>query len=170
MRTVLTAERLWDGSSLIDHPVVTIEDGLIDDVSDLGDLVNAHEGVHLGHEFGKFVAKTLREAAGNDDGLATPAGIAQFDRFEDGVHAFFLRGINERTGVHDDGIGLRGVIGDFDAAFHERAEHDLGIHEIFGAAERNQADAQRTGWTFFRFFFFNHEASEYLRNGSEAIL
>jgi N-acetylglucosamine-6-phosphate deacetylase len=29
MRTVLTAERLWDGTSLIDHPVVTIEDGLI---------------------------------------------------------------------------------------------------------------------------------------------
>jgi N-acetylglucosamine-6-phosphate deacetylase len=29
MRTVLTAERLWNGSSLLDHPVVVLEDGRI---------------------------------------------------------------------------------------------------------------------------------------------
>jgi len=29
MRTVLTAGRLWDGNSLLDHPIVVIEDGLI---------------------------------------------------------------------------------------------------------------------------------------------
>jgi N-acetylglucosamine-6-phosphate deacetylase len=29
MRTVLTAEKLWDGTSLLDHPVVVVEDGQI---------------------------------------------------------------------------------------------------------------------------------------------
>jgi N-acetylglucosamine-6-phosphate deacetylase len=33
MRTVITAERLWDGKSLIDHPRVTIEDGRIAAIS-----------------------------------------------------------------------------------------------------------------------------------------
>ncbi len=33
MRTVLTAERLWDGTSLIDLPVVVIEDGQIASIS-----------------------------------------------------------------------------------------------------------------------------------------
>ena len=43
--------------------------------------------------------------------------FAQLGGFENGVHAFLLRGVNERAGVDDDGVGLRGVIGDFDAAF-----------------------------------------------------
>jgi|CZKF01.1.fsa_nt_gi N-acetylglucosamine-6-phosphate deacetylase len=33
MRTVLTAERLWDGAGLLDHPVVEVEDGRIASVS-----------------------------------------------------------------------------------------------------------------------------------------
>jgi N-acetylglucosamine-6-phosphate deacetylase len=33
MRIVLTAERLWDGTSLLDQPVVVIEDGLIATIS-----------------------------------------------------------------------------------------------------------------------------------------
>lgn len=33
MRTVLTAERLWDGSRLLDSPLVSIEDGLIESIS-----------------------------------------------------------------------------------------------------------------------------------------
>ena len=37
MRTVLTAERLWDGTSLLDHPVVLIEDGRIAAISTRAD-------------------------------------------------------------------------------------------------------------------------------------
>jgi len=33
MRTVLTAERLWDGTRLLDHPIVVIEDTLIASIS-----------------------------------------------------------------------------------------------------------------------------------------
>ncbi len=126
-----------------------IDDGLLDDVSNLRDLINAHERIHFGHEFGQFVAKSLRQTAGNDDGLAALVCIAQFDGFKDGVHAFLLRGVNEGAGVDDDGIGLRGVVGDLDAVFQQRAEHDFGVHQIFGAAERNETDAQRLGTGIF---------------------
>ncbi len=57
---------------------------------------------------------------------------------------------------------LRGVVGDFDAAFQERAEHDLGVHQIFGAAERNQADAQRLGTGI----FLRHSKNQLTRNGA----
>ena len=114
---------------------------LLDDVGDLGDLVNAHEGVHFGKELGQFVAKTLRQAAGDDQALAAVLRLAHFGGFEDGVHAFLLRGVNERAGVDDDDIGLRGVIGDLDAVLQQRAEHDLGVHQVLGAAEGDQADA-----------------------------
>ena len=119
------------------------------DVADLRHLVNAHERVHFRHELGQFIAEPLRQAAGNDDGLAALVRIAQFDGFENRVHAFLLRRVNEGTGVDDDGVGLRGVIGDLDAALEQRAEHDFGVHQIFGAAERNQADAQRLGTGIF---------------------
>jgi hypothetical protein len=33
MRTLLTAEKLWNGTGLLDHPVVEIEDGLIASIS-----------------------------------------------------------------------------------------------------------------------------------------
>ena len=140
---------------------------LAHDVADLRDLVNAHERVHLGHELGQFVAETLRQAAGNDDGLAALVGVAQFDGFEDGVHALLLRGINEGAGVDDDGVGLRGVIGDLDAALEQRAEHDLGVHEIFGAAERNHADAQRR---LFIGIFLRHSRRRLAEFYCEAIL
>jgi len=32
MRTVLTAENLWNGTSLIEHPVVVIEDGRVESI------------------------------------------------------------------------------------------------------------------------------------------
>ena len=125
------------------HPFCAPRHRLPDDVRHLRDLVNAHERVHFGQQFRQFVAEPLRQAAGNDEALAAIFRGADLGGFEDGVHALLLRGVNERAGVDDDGVGLRGVVGDFHAVLEQRAEHDFGVHQIFGAAERNQADAQR---------------------------
>ena len=133
---------------------------LVHDVADLRDLVNAHESVHFGHQFWQFVAEPLGQAAGNDDGLAAIGRVAQLNGFENGIHALLLRGVNKGAGVDDDGVGLRGVIGDLDAAFEERAEHDFGVHEIFGAAERNQADPQR-------FFAARSQENQTTQSGGE---
>ena len=141
--------------------------GALDDFADLRDLVNAHERVHFRQQFRQLVAETLRQAAGNNQALAAIFGGADFGGFENRVHAFFLRGINERAGVDDERVGLLGVVRDFDAAFEQRAEHDFGVHEIFRAAERNQADAQRT---FVRFFSFGHGRKILAEIWREAIL
>ena len=116
---------------------------LIHDVADLRDLIDAHEGVHLGQQLRKFVAEALRQTAGDDERLAALLRVAEFSGFENRVHALLLRGVDERAGVDDDGVGGGGVIGDLDAVAQERAEHDLGIDEIFRAAERDHAHAQR---------------------------
>jgi N-acetylglucosamine-6-phosphate deacetylase len=36
MQTVVTAERLWDGTSLHQHPLILIEDGKIDSIATCG--------------------------------------------------------------------------------------------------------------------------------------
>ena len=131
--------------STLDHARRPPRHRLFDDVRNLRDLVNTHERIHFGQEFGQFVAETLRQAARNNQALAVIGHFPDLGRFENRVHAFFLCGVNERAGVDDDRVGLRGVIGDFHAAFQERTEHDFGVHKILGAAERNQPDAQ---WAF----------------------
>ena len=123
---------------------LSVREGLFDDVGDLRDLIDAHEGVHFRHEFWQFIAKPLRKAARNNNRLAAIFRLPKLNGFKNRVHAFFLGRIDEGTGVDDDGIGLSGVVGDFNAGFKQGTEHDFGIHQIFGAAQRNQPDAQRS--------------------------
>ena len=59
---------------------------------------------------------------------------------ENRLDGFLLRGIDERAGVDDEHVGLAGIRGDLHAAPGGVAEHDLGIDEILGAAERDHAD------------------------------
>ena len=117
---------------------------MLHDVRYLRHLIDAHERVHLRHERGQVVAKALREAAGDDERLAAVTRLADLRGFEDGIHAFLLRGVDERAGVDDDGVRLGGVIDDFDAGFQQRAEHDFGVHQVLGAAEGDESDAERT--------------------------
>src|SRR5205823_3304441 len=81
--------------------------------------------------------------------------------FEDRIDTFFLGRIDERAGVDDYNIRAGGVVGDLDAALHERAEHDFGIDEILGAAEGNKPHAHRL------FLGFRHRADN-LRDAAKA--
>ena len=69
-------------------------------------------------------------------------------RFEDGVDRFLLRGIDKRAGVDDEHVGLIRVRGNRHAVLEHAAEHDLGIDQIFCAAEADHADLRRrdNGW------------------------
>ena len=132
----------FPGSWRVEDLLGAAGDGLLDDLADLRDLVDAHEGVDLGDEPGQIIAEALRKTARDDEGLASVAGFADFVGIEDSVDALLLRGVDERTGVDDDRVRLGGVVGDLDAALEERAEHDLGVDKVLGAAEGDQADPE----------------------------
>ena len=85
MRTVLTAERLWDGSRLLDSPVVVIEDGRIVSVSTRaegelprGARVLDFPGATLGPA---FFDVHIHGAKGHDVMEATPAALDAMGSF-----------------------------------------------------------------------------------------
>lgn len=94
MRTILTAEKLWDGSHLLHHPTVVIEDGKIvsidkRDTQNAGDTSEAGEPHDLSH-MRHFPAATLAPAffdahihgaAGHDVMEATPEALRSIGLF-----------------------------------------------------------------------------------------
>jgi N-acetylglucosamine-6-phosphate deacetylase len=87
MRTVLTAKRLWNGTSLLDHPVILIEHGRIASIDSRvaseqpiagGDLVfNYHEATLAP----AFFDVHIHGAAGHDVMEATPEALKTIGRF-----------------------------------------------------------------------------------------
>lgn len=89
MRIVLTAERLWDGTRLLDHPIVEIEDGRIAAISTraAGDLPSEAPGNIRHLDFPgatlspAFFDVHFHGAKGHDVMEATPAALAAIGRF-----------------------------------------------------------------------------------------
>jgi N-acetylglucosamine-6-phosphate deacetylase len=85
MRTVLTAERLWDGNGLIDQPMVVIEDGRIASVSSRG--ANEIPGGAVVLDFpGATLAPAffdvhIHGAKGHDAMEATPEALDAMGKF-----------------------------------------------------------------------------------------
>src|ERR1700757_3937551 len=85
MQTVVTAERLWDGTSLHQHPLILIEDGRIDSIatresSELpaGARVLDYPGATLGPS---FFDVHIHGAAGHDVMEATAPALEEIGRF-----------------------------------------------------------------------------------------
>ena len=85
MRTVLTAAHLWDGTNLLDDPVVVVEDGLVSSISYRTASGSLPEG-----EVVSFAGATLAPAffdvhihgcAGHDLMEATPQALSAVGRF-----------------------------------------------------------------------------------------
>ncbi len=85
MRTVITAERLWNGSHLIEHPVVTIDDGHIHSIA-MGRSVVRQEDAQIldfpGATLGPaFFDVHFHGAAGRDVMEATPEALDTICKF-----------------------------------------------------------------------------------------
>src|SRR4051812_43254821 len=85
MQTVVTAERLWDGTSLHHHPLVLIEDGKIESVSSRESAqlptdarVLDFPGATLGPS---FFDVHFHGAAGHDVMEATPQALDTISKF-----------------------------------------------------------------------------------------
>jgi N-acetylglucosamine-6-phosphate deacetylase len=87
MRTVLTAEKLWSGTSLLDHPVVVIEDGRIASIStrSAGELPSATQARVLDYPGSTlapaFLDVHIHGAAGHDVMEATPEALNAIGSF-----------------------------------------------------------------------------------------
>jgi N-acetylglucosamine-6-phosphate deacetylase len=85
MRTVLTAERLWNGTSLLDHPMVVIEEGRVASVStrESGELpAQAHVLNYPGATLAPaFLDVHIHGAAGHDGMEATPQALNAIGNF-----------------------------------------------------------------------------------------
>ena len=128
------------------QPLTAPLEGLADDLADLFNLINAHEGIHFRQQFGQLLPKPLRQAAGHHQALSAIVRVAKFSRLENSIDAFFLRGIDERAGIDDHHVGLGRIVDDLRPALEQRAEHNFGVHQVLGAAEGNQPDAQGVFW------------------------
>ena len=119
------------------------------DFSGLSDLIQADEGIDFILEFfGEFGGKSLREAAAHDEFLSGPfAQSALLVGFQDGFDGFFLGRIDEAAGIDNEDIGFLWVGCDFEALASGISQHDLGIDQIFGAAQADHAHFGRAGKT-----------------------
>jgi N-acetylglucosamine-6-phosphate deacetylase len=95
MRTVLTAEKLWDGTRLLDHPVVTIEGGRILSIASREDGETPAQGMILDYP-GATLAPSFFDvhshgAAGHDVMEATPEALWAIGSFlaSRGTGSFF---------------------------------------------------------------------------------
>ena len=111
---------------------------LLDDAANILHLIEADERIHFPVEFPrKIIAETLAHASGDDEllilaPLFQPLGLMSF---EDGLNALLLRAVYESARIHDQHIGIGGIIGQRHAAGDHITEHDFGIYEVFGAAK-----------------------------------
>ena len=108
------------------------------------ELAGADHGVDFRNVFADFVAIALDEAAGDDELAGAALGFVA-GHFEDGVDRLLLGGVDEGAGVDDEDLGLFGTGGEARAGAVEQAHHDLGIDEVFGAAEGDEAHGRSRG-------------------------
>jgi hypothetical protein len=81
----------------------------------------------------------LHHAAGHHQTLQ-PAGRLELRRIEDRLDRFLAGRIDESARVDDEHVGLGGVLDEYAARAVEMPEHDLGVDEVLGAAEADDAD------------------------------
>ena len=104
------------------------------------ELACAYYCVDFGDVGADLVAIALDQAAGYDETLGAAAvGYFVLDHLEDGVDGFLFGAVDEGAGVDDEDVGVFGAGRELGAAAMEQAHHDLGVDEVFGAAERDEA-------------------------------
>ena len=107
-------------------------------------LAGADDGVDFRNVFLDFVAIALDKAAGDDE-LSGAALSFEAGHFEDGIDGFLLGGVNEGAGVDDEDFGVFRPCGEARAGSVKKAHHDLGVDEVFGAAEGDESHGRGRG-------------------------
>jgi len=130
--TILTARRLYDGSRLIDHPIVVVEDGRIASIA-----TRAKSSVPSGARIVDFPDATLAPsffdihihgAAGHDAMEATPEALAAMGRFLASRGAASFLATTVTAPLDTTLCAVSGLAKLIAAPPAEGAAHPLGIH------------------------------------------
>ncbi len=117
-------------------------------VGDVGIVVEAQDGVRLRERGGQLRAVPLGQAPDGDDGLRRArltVGPLEVGGGQQRVHGVLLGRLDETTGVHDHGLGVRRVLDQQEPAGLQPPGELLGVHLVARTAERHHGDRGRRG-------------------------
>jgi hypothetical protein len=110
---------------------------------DLRHFSRADDGVDLWNLRTQLVAVALGQAPGDDERPAT-AALLVLGQLEDRVDRLLLRFVDERARVDDEDVSVCRVACQLVAGLLREPEHDLGVDEVFRAAERHHSNLHST--------------------------
>ena len=108
----------------------------------LGDpvqLVQTNEGVDLGDLGGELRGVALRHAPRHDQAAQAPAALP-LRHLEDGFDGLAFRVLDETASVNDHDFGVVDVGHNPRTPLNQVTEHDLPVHQVFGAPEPYHSD------------------------------
>lgn len=92
---------------------------------------------------GQVVPVAGRHTAGDDEDGTALIHFGQGSGLEDGIDALLGGRLDERAGVHDDGVGAGRLLGHGEAGFAQAPRHGGRVHLVLRAPHRDEADGGR---------------------------
>ena len=105
-------------------------------------VADTDDGIDLQKLLCNLILITLRKAARHNNVLQT-ACLLLLNQREDLFNCFFLCCLNESAGIDDRDIRFFDVGSQRKACLLHPVQHSLGIHQIFGAPQRDHADVHK---------------------------
>ena len=116
-------------AALVEH----IQHGLHDVVT----AAHAHGGIHFGQLVEELLLIPLGQTAGNDQ-TADDALFFQFGQLQNGLDGLSFGAFNKAAGVDDGNVRPFGGFQQFHAGVDQMAQHQLGVAQVFCAAQGQQ--------------------------------
>jgi hypothetical protein len=133
-------ERQWcDFSTVACQPPTSGLEPPLDRIHDARHFSRPQDRVDFGDLPAQLVPVALREAPGHHQPRAL-ADALLLRHLEDRVDRLLLRVVDERTGVDDDDVRVRGVRRDFVSGLLGVSQHHLAVDEVFRAPERYETN------------------------------
>ena len=102
------------------------------------EVVESEEGVHLWQLLPELLRVALHETTCHYK-PPTGSGLLEPGHLEDRVDRFFPGGLDESAGVDHEDLGGGGIRRDHHPVLSEGAHHDLGVHQVLGATQGDEA-------------------------------
>ena len=117
------------------------------------DFAGSHHRIHFRHLLQNLFAIPLHKATGHNQFFRRPEFLV-LRHFQDGVHGFFLRRLDEAAGVDNEYFRLIGAGRELIAITRKNAHHHLAVHEVLRASQAHKSNfSHRNGNRSLRQFF-----------------